>query len=722
MINKYVFDYQLVLEENPLFEKFVDVKDTIDNLKERYSERYYADQVNNTKKENNSESENDIIDFVHDKENMDVDLDETDAWINDLRDNDNNKNIREVNLKPEYIDAPNPNYNSSVLQLLPPNRFLLPGSRTWQGEYTFYNFEHTFYNFTSSNIYDNNNFICLIHKHRFSKKDHFIRLQKTVYRFDRKRNVISERKKHFIMWTYNTKTKQLYKIKKVKNDRFNKRSHFHNLIQKAFNTLSNNSWSDIPIQITNKFINTILEAAKKDVPGLVLLDEKSIKPDPPTVFEPHKIVIPNKYVEEMKRHKFRKMSLAAIILQHRVGQPIKWLNYTLMQNLWSTLGDFKFQEKVLLGMYGHTSEGFEKVRAQSKTLRRKTVYQLVPNLRKSNHMKTAIKTILGKEYSKFFIKLLNTNRMGDMFLSEWLHATNKDLISKNLYHWVAQTINTNNSSDVVTDMMNNVNRILDLILRNQNNKLKAYNNDFNWDQFSIILDSYIKMYKKIVTIDVALPRWDTWYDTYNMASQLGIRVRPNKLNSNNEIRHLHDKLAEIINRDRVTIKKYKNSIFEEFISPDKKYDGFEFIQMRTAQDLVDEGTTMKHCVGSYADKCANGRSIIFSMRKDGKGYVTIELDTVTYKVSQQYTLHDITITSHEALNIIDRWDNDCIELHKDDKESYHGICQRKVKEYMEKEKAKNLKELVKNGIVDSESQILKGYQHEGEKVLHAAAI
>jgi len=720
MLNKYIFDYRLVLEENPLFEKFVDVRDTIDNLKERYNERYYADQVNNTRKENDSESENDIIDFVHDKENMDVSLDETDAWINALRDNDNNKNIREVNLKPEYVDAPNPNYNSSVLQLLPPNRFLLPGSGTWQGE-------HTFYKFTGSdthnnNPYDYNRYVCLIQKHRFSKKDHFIRLQKAMYRFDRKRNVTSELKKHLIIWTYNTKTKQLYKIKKVKNDRFKKGSHFHNSIQKAFNTLSSNSysWSDISIRITNKFINTILEAAKKDVPDLVLLDEKSIKPTPSTFItsESYKVVID---VEEMKMQTFRKMSLAAIILQHRVGQPIKWLNYNLIQNIWAVLGDLQFQEKIIFGSHGNYNRTLAEVKSQSKAMRKKTIYQLVPNLRKSNHMKTAIKTILGKGYSKFFIKLLNTNRMGDMFLSEWLHATNKDLISKNLYHWVAQTINTNNSSDVVTDMINNVNRILNLMLRNQN-ELNAHDSDFDSDQFFIILDSYIKMYKKIVTIDVALPRWDTWYDIYNMASQLGIRVRPNKLNSNNGIRHLHDKLAEIINRDRVTIKKYRNSIFEEFISPDKKYDGFEFIQMRTAQDLVDEGTTMRHCVGSYADRCANGRSIIFSMRKNGKGYVTIELNTITYKVSQQYTLHDITVTSRGALNIIDRWNSDCIELHKDDKESYHGICQRKVKEYTEREKAKNLKELVKNGIVDSESQILSGYLPKNEETAHAAAI
>ena len=393
-----------------------------------------------------------------------------------------------------------------------------------------------------------------------------------------------------------------------------------------------------------------------------------------------------------------------------------------MRNIWEILGDLQFQEKILFGVYNYyRSERKESVELKAKALRKKTVYQLVPNLQKSNHMKTAIKTILGKGYSKFLIKLFNTDPMNNTFLVEWLSAIDKGLISKNLYHWVVQTINTNSPPQVVAHMTDNVSKILELMFRNHN-ELEADDVNFDWNQFYVILDSYIKMYKKISVIDVRPPGWHTWYDMYNMADQLGIRIRPNKLGSTNEIKHLHDRLSDIINRDRVTIKKYKNSIFEEFISPDKEYDGFEFIQMRTAQDLVDEGIAMHHCVGSYADNCANGRSIIFSMRKDGKGYVTIELNTRTYVVSQQYTLHDITVTSQKALDIINRWNNDCIELHKDDKESYYEVCQKKVKSFLDKERNKSLKELVKDGVADSESQILKNVQHEEGYILDAAII
>ena len=209
---------------------------------------------------------------------------------------------------------------------------------------------------------------------------------------------------------------------------------------------------------------------------------------------------------------------------------------------------------------------------------------------------------------------------------------------------------------------------------------------------------------------------------FNMAGQLGVRIRPNKLNSANEIRSLHDKLSNIINRDKITIKKYKNSVFEEFISPDKEYDGFEFIQMRTAQDLVDEGKAMHHCVGSYADRCASGKSIIFSMRKNERSYVTIELDPRTYGISQQYTLHDITVTNRKVLDIINEWNNDCIELHKGDKESYYEVCQKKVRAFLDKERAKSLKELIKDGITDSESQVLQNERPYGGRMPYVSAI
>ena len=58
MINKYIFDYRLVLEEDPSLEKFVDVK-TIDNLEERYDRGYRANPFADIKSTDINEEEND---------------------------------------------------------------------------------------------------------------------------------------------------------------------------------------------------------------------------------------------------------------------------------------------------------------------------------------------------------------------------------------------------------------------------------------------------------------------------------------------------------------------------------------------------------------------------------------------------------------------------------------------------------------------------------------
>ena len=157
-------------------------------------------------------------------------------------------------------------------------------------------------------------------------------------------------------------------------------------------------------------------------------------------------------------------------------------------------------------------------------------------------------------------------------------------------------------------------------------------------------------------------------------------------------------------------RKYENVMFEEFSVPDKEYDGFRFVQLKTADELVYEGTVMHHCVGSYADKCADGRSIIFSMRKDDRSYVTIEVSPTTYEIVQQYTLHDITITSGAVLDIIDKWRNDYMDLHKNDEISYYQKVRHKIKIDNLKAKIDNLKEIASEHDDDLEPRILKQIQ------------
>lgn len=53
--------------------------------------------------------------------------------------------------------------------------------------------------------------------------------------------------------------------------------------------------------------------------------------------------------------------------------------------------------------------------------------------------------------------------------------------------------------------------------------------------------------------------------------------------------------------------------------------GYQVVPLTTAHDLIDEGKDMHHCVGSYTRNCLEGRSRIFSIRKDGVKLATLEI-------------------------------------------------------------------------------------------------
>lgn len=69
-------------------------------------------------------------------------------------------------------------------------------------------------------------------------------------------------------------------------------------------------------------------------------------------------------------------------------------------------------------------------------------------------------------------------------------------------------------------------------------------------------------------------------------------------------------------------------------------DGFEFVELTSAEALREEGYAMKHCVGGYAHRCLNGWSRIFSVKDSSAGRLaTLELlcaDRQIWKVAQLF--------------------------------------------------------------------------------------
>lgn len=61
--------------------------------------------------------------------------------------------------------------------------------------------------------------------------------------------------------------------------------------------------------------------------------------------------------------------------------------------------------------------------------------------------------------------------------------------------------------------------------------------------------------------------------------------------------------------------------------------GYEFIALRSAEELFEEGRAMKHCVGSYARDVIKGTSRIYSIRQHGCRIATMELVPTRHRVA-----------------------------------------------------------------------------------------
>lgn len=659
MLNKYVFDYQLVVEEDPTFEKFIEYKECHRPTPPPTTNEP-PEPINQDTCQNNTQEENEIINLIHSEaDNADW------AFLNghDGEDIecDGSKEVIPLSLKPEYEDPPNPNYDPSVLQLLPPTRFLKEGSKIWLGEDTFYSF--------SQDENRKHQTISRIIRHHFSHHPPFVRLIRTRHWFNRSINAMSEYRKHFKALVYNTETRRIYHITKCRA-KGKKRAHYHTRVRSAFNTLYGSGWNCSPERLTNKFLNIIIQIVAKDV-GEIVIPNTDCSNE--IEFIEGRTIQTSNAVDTIKLIESQTMCLLAVVLQHKINQPVRWLNHMLALNLLNIMRNLNFHADIELSI--NTAADMLNL---DQRARRNTVGKLVPNLRKSNHMRTAVKAVLGKDYKKFFVKLFNLVIVEKEFMVSWISCERNGLISKDLYHWFVQAIN-NNDIQLIKYIM----EIASPLLRNLANEGSRRHRQPNYSIENLVASSYIKtcrrLAKTIQSDKHAMPSWHIWDDMYNMADQLNIRIRPNKLTPE-DIHGLHDRMTDIIRRDRRIINEYKDVIFDEFTSPDKDYDGFRFIQLRTAEDLGQEGVAMHHCVGSYVSRCAKGRSIIFSMRKDSKSYVTIELAPQKgYIVLQQYTLHDITVTNKMVLDLMQRWHSDCLALHEGEEKSYYDTYQDKIK-------------------------------------------
>jgi hypothetical protein len=62
---------------------------------------------------------------------------------------------------------------------------------------------------------------------------------------------------------------------------------------------------------------------------------------------------------------------------------------------------------------------------------------------------------------------------------------------------------------------------------------------------------------------------------------------------------------------------------------------FEFVELLTAEELIEEGREMQHCVASYANSGASARTSIWSLRKRIESGRIIRMATIEVSNKQR---------------------------------------------------------------------------------------
>jgi hypothetical protein len=103
--------------------------------------------------------------------------------------------------------------------------------------------------------------------------------------------------------------------------------------------------------------------------------------------------------------------------------------------------------------------------------------------------------------------------------------------------------------------------------------------------------------------------------------------------------------------------------FAPFVREEETEHGmrvYEVTELLTAQDLFEEGKAMSHCVASYAQMCASGRSSIWSLRVQIESGRVVRLATIEVRLSDrkiiQIRRRSNKLPTSRELSLLSRWE------------------------------------------------------------------
>lgn len=131
-----------------------------------------------------------------------------------------------------------------------------------------------------------------------------------------------------------------------------------------------------------------------------------------------------------------------------------------------------------------------------------------------------------------------------------------------------------------------------------------------------------------------------WKDYLKMARDLEYDLKEETVAMPKDLQERHDAAAALIqlNKNAVEMKKYKNRRRKLEKRFSFTMDGLSILVPASGEEIIQEGKTLHHCVGGYAERHLKGTTTILFLRRQrtpGRSFLTIELFTERGKVKIQ---------------------------------------------------------------------------------------
>lgn len=144
--------------------------------------------------------------------------------------------------------------------------------------------------------------------------------------------------------------------------------------------------------------------------------------------------------------------------------------------------------------------------------------------------------------------------------------------------------------------------------------------------------SDIKDIARYMSLDKAIQMYKSYSSTYTdylvMCHKVGLNMKDKSVLFPADVNKAHDEIVKAYNEKKDEISKLK---FDEISTHADKYlfenEQFKIVVPKKTEDLLREGKTLHHCVGTYVDKVVQGLTMILFIRQKkqpDKPYFTLE--------------------------------------------------------------------------------------------------